>query len=167
MPTWLISSSFSSWEEYYGSVLDEWNNSSERLSDIERRQFKWDHAQAGAWILKSWKISEEIICYIGAHNLSFEDLKKYELDDTIALPIAMASSAASILKAGPEQIEGFVDTVMRALSITHADFIEVLEEVKEGLIEVLKLFDLPARNADQVLADLIGSIENRGEILDP
>ena len=84
--------------------------SEERLSDIERRHFRWDHAQAGAWIVKTWNFSEEMICYIGAHNLAFDKIKECELDDTIVLPVAMSSVAPSILNPDSVRMETFVDT---------------------------------------------------------
>ena len=153
-----------SWEEYYSPIIDEWQSRSERLSEIERKHFGWDHGQAGAWIVKSWNFSEEMICYIGAHNLTYEGLKDYKLEDTIALPIALSSMAPSVLKPDPERSDTFVNTTIQVLRITPSDLIEAVKEVKESFHEVRKLFELPVRNSDQIFYDLTQATEDKGEL---
>ncbi len=88
------------WAEYYEPVVAEWQTSDRRLSDIEREQFGWDHAQAGAWIVQSWEFPEEMICYIGAHNMSMEKLQEMELQDTIVMPLAVASGLFALWLVG-------------------------------------------------------------------
>ncbi|MFQ5631259.1 MAG: HDOD domain-containing protein [bacterium] len=81
----------SSWGEYYRQVVDDWQGTSKRLSDIERNNFQWDHSQAGAWILQNWKFPVELVCFVGLHNSSTEKLSELGLNSSVALPVLIAA----------------------------------------------------------------------------
>ena len=70
---------------------------------MERGDFGWDHAQAGAWILGTWDFPEETVCFAGAHTLPTESLRELDLHDTIALPMTVAALAPSVLKPDRER----------------------------------------------------------------
>lgn len=151
------------WQEYYAPVLEEWQGAPGRLSDIERKHFGWDHGQAGAWIAKSWNLSEEMVSYIGAHNLTYEELMNCELDDTVALPISLASMAPSVLKPDPERSSALISAAVRTLGMTCSDVKEAVEEVRQSFHEARLLFGLPDRYSDQVFGDLIRAAEDAGD----
>ena len=153
----------SSWEEYYAPILDEWKGGTRRLSEIERENFSWDHGQAGAWIVKSWNCNEEMVCYIGAHNLEFEEIKNCGLDDTIALPISLASNAGSVQKPDPERPTLLVNDAIEALNMTPRVLIDAVHEIRKDFHEIRTLFELPERNADRIFDDLIQAAEDRGD----
>jgi HD-like signal output (HDOD) protein len=151
------------WEEYYVPVLEEWKSEPGRLSAIEREHFSWDHGQAGAWIAKSWNLSEEMVSYIGAHNLTYDEIKKCELEDTAALPISLASMAASVLKPDSDRANSLVHAAVGALDMTTSDFRQTIEDVRESFHEVRTLFGLPDRDADGAFGDLIRATEDAGD----
>ncbi len=143
------------WNEYYEPIVKEWETSSKRLSELERAHFGWDHAQAGAWILQSWEFPEEMICYIGAHNISMEKIKQMDLQDTIVMPLAIAALAPSVLKPDPAPAaEVFQETVNR-LDMDAAQFADTIKEAKDTLTELLTLFELPDQKAVKILDDLL------------
>jgi HD-like signal output (HDOD) protein len=142
------------WREYYEPVIEEWKQSPRRLSEIEREHFGWDHAQAGAWIAQSWEFPEEMVCYLGAHNLSREKINEHELGDTIAAPMAVAAISSSVLKPDPERSGLVSRAAVEWLSMTNAEFVDCVTEVKESLAEILQLFGLGDRNAGRVLDEL-------------
>jgi HD-like signal output (HDOD) protein len=142
------------WQEYYEPVIQEWMQSPRRLSEIEREHFGWDHAQAGAWIVQSWEFPEETVCYIGAHNLSWEKIREHELEDTIVVPMAVATISSSVLKPDLESSRHVFSTAVEWLSITSSEFVDCIAEVKQSLGEILELFGLPDRNAGRILSDL-------------
>ncbi len=142
------------WREYYEPVIEEWRQSPRRLSEIEREHFGWDHAQAGAWIAQSWEFPEEMVCYLGAHNLSREKINEHELGDTIVAPMAVAAISSSVLKADPKRSELVFCAAVDLLSMTGSEFVDCLNEIKQSLAEVLELFGLPDRNAGRILDDL-------------
>jgi HD-like signal output (HDOD) protein len=144
----------SAWQEYYEPVIQTWKQGSKRLSEIEQEHFGWDHAQAGAWIVQSWDFPEEIVCYIGMHNLSWEKIHEHELEDTIVVPMALARILPSVLKPDGEHSECVFDAAVQWLSMTRAEFVDCLTEVRESFSEILELFGLSDRNASRALDDL-------------
>ncbi len=153
----------SAWEEYYEPVIKEWARSPKRLSEIEREHFGWDHAQAGAWIVRSWKFPEEMVCYIGAHNLSWDKMTEFELTDTIVVPMAVAALSPSILKADHKDSIALKSTAEQWLLMENDEFIDTLTGIKQSLREVLDLFGLSKHNMDGFLDGLIGEATNKTE----
>jgi len=153
------------WNEYYEPIVKEWETSSQRLSELERQHFGWDHAQAGAWILQSWEFPEEMICYIGAHNISMEKIKEMDLQDTIVIPLAIAALAPSVLKPDlAPAAEVFKEAVNR-LGMDAAQFADTIKEAKDTLTELLTLFELPDQKAVKIFDDLLNIAEAGVEIL--
>jgi HD-like signal output (HDOD) protein len=147
------------WNEYYEPVVREWETSPKRLSEIEREHFGWDHAQAGAWIVQSWEFPEEMICYIGAHNLSMDKIEELDLQGTLVAPLAIAALLPSVLKPDPAPaIEIFNESVNR-LEMNAHQFAGAIGEAKETLTELLALFELPDQKAIKILDDLLTAVE--------
>jgi HD-like signal output (HDOD) protein len=143
------------WNEYYEPIVKEWETSSKRLSELEREHFGWDHAQAGAWILQSWEFPEEMICYIGAHNISMEKIKQIDLQDTIVMPLAIAALAPSVLKPDAASAAEVFHEAVNRLEMDAAQFAEAIKEAKDTLTELLTLFELPDQKAVKILDDLL------------
>jgi HD-like signal output (HDOD) protein len=147
------------WNEYYEPIVKEWETSSQRLSEIERQHFGWDHAQAGAWILQSWEFPEEMICYIGAHNISMERIKEMDLQDTIVVPLAVAALSPSVLKPDPAPAAAVFNEAVNRLDMDAAQFADTIKEAKDTLTELLTLFELPDQKAVKILDDLLDIAE--------
>ena len=143
------------WRDYYEPIVDEWNQSSSHLSVIERDHFGWDHAQAGAWIIQSWEFPEEMVCYLGLHNIAMDKIKEAGLEDTIVVPMAIAAMAPSVLKPDSDFSKRTFEAAVEWLGIYHHDFVECINEVKETLGEILEMFGLSDRNAARILDELM------------
>ncbi len=143
------------WNEYYEPIVTEWETSSQRLSELEREHFGWDHAQAGAWILQSWDFPEEMICYIGAHTISMEKIKEMDLQDTIVVPLAIAALLPSVLKGDPVPAKAVFHQALKRLDMDAAQFGDAIKEAKNTLSELLALFELPDQKALGILDDLL------------
>ncbi|MBN1824941.1 MAG: HDOD domain-containing protein [Candidatus Eisenbacteria bacterium] len=139
------------WREYYAPIVERWAESDERLSRIERENLRWDHAQAGAWILRSWGFPEEIVCFVGAHNLSAEELAEAELENTIALPMSVASLAPSVLRRNEERVSLFAAETRRRFGIDDDGFRGLIDETRTGLDEIRSLFGLGDRGVGETL----------------
>ena len=148
------------WNEYYQPVVEEWNQSAARLSEIERQNFGWDHAQAGAWIIQSWEFPEEMVCYIGLHNLSMEKIKASGLEDTIVVPMAVAAMTPSILKPDAELSKLTFQSAVEWLAIDSHEFMDCITEVNESMGEILELFGLSDRFATRILDDLLAAAKD-------
>ena len=147
------------WNEYYEPIVKEWETSSQRLSELERAHFGWDHAQAGAWILQSWEFPEEMICYIGAHNISMDKIKEMDLQDTIVMPLAIAALAPSVLKPDPAPAAEVFNEAVNRLGMDAAQFADTIKEAKDTLTELLTLFELPDQKAVKIFDDLLNIAE--------
>ncbi|UCF83092.1 MAG: HDOD domain-containing protein [Desulfobacteraceae bacterium] len=143
------------WREYYEPVIEEWKQSRSRLSEIEREHFGWDHAQAAAWIAQSWEFPEEMVCYLGAHNLPKEKIIEHELGDTIVAPMSVAALSSSVLKPDHERSRCVFRGATEWLSMSGSEFVDGMSEARGALVEILELFGLPDRNAGRVLDDLL------------
>ena len=132
-----------SWSEYYEPVVEEWLASNEHLFEIEQRHFGWNHAQAGAWILENWKFPEELICFVGIHNRDPDSLAELDLGDTIALPLMTASLLPSSLHRDKDARAGlFVSEAMARFNLSGEEFVELLEEVEQGFLDIYELLGL-------------------------
>ncbi len=147
----------SSWREYYEPVFAEWREGTRRLSEIEREHFGWDHAQAGAWVVQSWEFPEDMICYIGAHNLSLPSIQEHELGDTILVPMAVASIAPSVLKSGAVRSAHLYAPATEWLSIDGDRFVACVREVQDSFADMLELLELPDRGSSTAFDDLLNS----------
>ena len=142
------------WREYYEPVIEEWRLSAKRLSEIEREHFGWDHAQAGAWILRLWEFPEEMVCYVGAHNLVWDEIIAHELNDTMVVPMAVAALSSGVLKGGIQHAEAVLGAAVQWLSVNKAEFMDCMLAAKMSLSEVLELFGLQESKAGPILDEL-------------
>ena len=143
------------WSDYYEPVVSEWENSPKRLSEIERQHFGWDHAQAAAWIVQSWDFPEEMVCYLGAHNLSMEQIQEDGLADTIIVPLAISALSPSVLKPDPRRSGLVLQAAADWLSMDQAEFTACVHEIKTASLEIFELFGLPDKNASRILDDMV------------
>jgi HD-like signal output (HDOD) protein len=145
------------WSEYYTPIIHEWFNTPKHLSQIERAHFGWDHAQAGAWIVRSWKFPDEIVCYIGAHSLSMAELEAHELDQTIAVPMVLAAQSASVLKPDASRMARLYCWTVEQLNLSDQAFTDQIITIGDSFNEIIKLFNLANRGADALLDQLLAA----------
>ncbi len=149
------------WREYYEPVVEEWKQTQGRLSEIERAHFGWDHAQAGAWIAHSWGLPEEMVCYIGVHNLSWDKLEEFELSNTLACAATMAALLPSVLKPDKDRIIRMVDETEKRLNLGSEDLYNCITEVTNALSEILILFELSEQKAQPIIQELEGILQEQ------
>jgi len=153
------------WKEYYQPIVAEWKSGGRRLSEIEREHFGWDHAQAGAWIVQSWDFPEEMICYIGAHNIAMEKIQEMELQETIVMPLAVASLAPSVLRPDSTAAAAVFEEARNYLKMNSGQFADAIETAKQTIGELLELFELPDQKAVKILDELLYLSETAEENL--
>ena len=86
------------WFDVYGRVYQEWRQGHEPLHVIEERELSWHHAQAGAWIAKNWELPDILVCGIGLHTLSNDQLEEMELLESVIGIAAMVSDAPQAME---------------------------------------------------------------------
>ncbi len=154
------------WQEYYGPVIKEWRQSQQRLSEIERRHFGWDHAQAGAWIVRSWEFPDEMIGCIGAHNLTFDQIAHNQLTDTIVVPMAVAALMPSMLRSEGDQAHDLVQAAFEWLGMTGNELCDCITDVQQSVHDILALFEFPDQDAVRILAEILEAAQNQGQEAD-
>jgi len=143
------------WNEYYQPIIERWKNSDKRLSVIEREDFHWDHAQAGAWILKSWKFPDEIVHLTGVHTLPLDEIKEMGLNISLALPLSVASLLPSILRYNRDRAQLLIDTTCNEFSLTYDQFKNLIIEVQERFVDIRDQFALKNLESVNVIDEII------------
>ncbi len=151
----------SSWQDYYQPVVERWREGDEHLSVLEREAFGWDHSQAGAWILQSWDFPEELVCFVGTHNLAHEEIGELGLGETIAIPMATAAMLPSVLNPDPARAQRFIELTCEAFSHSEEDLLALLDRTETELAEVRELFELKRQDGSATLAALRSALGGR------
>jgi HD-like signal output (HDOD) protein len=154
------------WGEYYVPIIEQWQAGTQRLSEIEHSNFKWNHAQAAAWVMKSWGLPEDLIQTVGLHNASPEVIRENELDRTIAMPLAVASMLPSSLRSCPERDRRFAGAAAAEFSLSPAEMKELIEDARDAFADIQASFHLTGNKVDEMLVNLIETvqeIEDEGE----
>lgn len=132
-----------SWTEYYQPIVEEWQNSDQRLSVIEQKHFGWNHAQAGAWILQHWGFPEQLVCFVGIHNVTPKIVKELQLQDSIAIPLIVASLLPSSLHIESDNKASlFVSESLHHFSLSPEDLLTILDETEQGFLDIYELMGL-------------------------
>ncbi len=150
-----------SWSEYYLPVVEQWRLSPMRLSQIERRHFGWDHGQAGAWIVRSWGLPDEMVFYIGAHNLELEKISLAELEHSIVVPLAVACLAGSVLKPDEDRLRLCASLATTELGIDPRKLILLLKAIRTSLFTITEAFGIQENDFETILDLLAGKLEAR------
>ncbi len=148
-----------SWSEYYLPVVEKWRESSMRLSQIERQHFGWDHGQAGAWIARSWGLPDEMVFYLGAHNLPLEKLNVPELEESIVMPLAVACLAGSVLKPDPDRLSLCASMATTRLKVEPARLVLLLKAIGTSLAAITDAFGIQADGFEKILDLLAAALE--------
>lgn len=130
------------WGDYYTPVIRQWQSVPDRLSHLEQAGFRWDHAQAGAWILQNWGFPSELVCLVGLHNTGVEKLREVGLETSAALPVTVAALAPSSMRPSSRRARQLVDAATNLMSINRSTFAEILAQVQFEFREISVLFDL-------------------------
>ncbi|MBU1698696.1 MAG: HDOD domain-containing protein [Candidatus Eisenbacteria bacterium] len=147
------------WGEYYMPIIEEWKAGTERLSEIEQSNFKWNHAQAAAWVMKSWGLPEELICYVGLHNALPSVIRDNELEKTIALPMAVASMFPSSLRDNPARNRMFIESSIIEFSLSFSDMEDLIKDSREAFSDIQASFHLTGNTVIEKLDSLIMTVQ--------
>lgn len=112
------------WFDVYEPVYKEWLSSDIPLHVIENKKLSWNHAQAGAWLAKRWKLPDLLVCCVGFH---IEDLSKIESLNLLDTPIT-AVLLSSLFPVGSrrDDVEGIIEKAAKfGLSIKDLESISL------------------------------------------
>ncbi len=115
--------------------------------------------------MQSWDFSDELVCYIGAHNINTDALKELELDNTIALPISLASRIPSVLKPLGNDFDESISIIINTLHISLSELIEDITQVENDFEHVRQLFDLPGKDVKKLFENIADRLRETGEMI--
>ena len=133
---------WTAWGDYYTPVIQQWGISQDRLSHLEQAGFRWDHAQAGAWILQNWEFPTELVCLVGLHNTGLEKLREVGLEASAALPVTIAALTPSSMRPNARQAQQLINAATNDLLLDPNELGAILAQVRVDFLEVSGLFDL-------------------------
>jgi len=120
------------WSRYYLPIVQKAEESGSPIENIEEKELSWTHAQAGAWTARKWGLPDALICCIGLHHLSIEEINAAGLDNTPVISVAVSSRLPEA-ETACQTLPGFRDDMYQELcSITD-----------HGCSELASSFNLP------------------------
>lgn len=143
------------WEKYYRPIVEQWRGSTKRMSWVEREDFGWDHAQAGAWILKSWDFPDEIVGLVGSHNFSIDKIRRYQLDQTVARSVATASLLPSILRPSIKDNKTLIETAHEEFALTSGQFADMINVISAEFNDIREQFEIRDMDSNHVFEGLL------------
>jgi len=125
---------------------------------VELSEFGVDHAEIGAWLLKSWGFSEQsvqAVCW--SHSLNPELLVKSEDRQSFYATLSIAGNIADIwlVEDAEPLLESTFEAAQLILGLGELDFKELIDKVNVELDTMSTLFEI----------DLLDEIQ-RGQMLD-
>ena len=125
------------WFNEYKMVYETWLKEKRPLSEIENEKLSWNHAQAGAWMAKRWKLPAIHVCCIGLHIEPLEKIRKIGLDKTSAVPVAISS------KVPPrESDQKILKEELELCGLAPSRFEEICDKCVHTLEEIANLFNI-------------------------
>jgi HD-like signal output (HDOD) protein len=122
----------SRWGAHYLPVVQSARESGRRLEDVETEQLTWTHAEAGAWMARNWGFMDVLVCCIGLHHSTAEQLQSLEL---LRTPVAAVVVSAHLPHASPICCD--------ALDIQADRYRELCEATDTECEQIAQLFDVP------------------------
>lgn len=142
------------WYQGYRKVYEKWQANRERyLHEVEREVLSWDHAQAGAWVLKNWKLPDVLVCCVGLHVKPLTEIAELGFLKTPVGVVALASRVPSVSQ--PEQTRGLQEEAP-LLGLSMGEVAAMAEKVVETFEEFAACLGLDIRPPWTVVENLKG-----------
>lgn len=81
----------SRWGDHYFPVVTLARETDRELFEAEDEKLTWNHAQAGAWLARNWGFIDALVCCIGLHHHTPEQLETLNLMNTPVAAVAWSS----------------------------------------------------------------------------
>ncbi len=131
------------WFDVYQRAYEGWRKRNEPLSRCEREILSWDHAQAGAWLARSWTLSDTIVCAIGLHVATPEEIEQLPFKVPVFSLVALSAQVPSVLEAQP-RIEGLL-RFAASFDFPRASIEEAARRARDIFLETASSFGLKVK----------------------
>ncbi len=147
------------WGDYYAHVLVTAGREGLRLSDVERAQLGWDHAEAGAWLARSWGFPAELVTLIGLHATDPAQLGAGDLADTPAREVALVSLLPIAPDPRTADACAFAVAASRELGLDSAELRSRLAAATSACAELRELMGITGDRTAPVRERLLAVVE--------
>jgi HD-like signal output (HDOD) protein len=120
------------WGKHYRPVYESAVSSGRDLVLVEREELSWTHAEAGAWMARNWGFPDVLVCCVGLHHATLDEIAALDLGGS---PVAAVSVSSRVPDAA---------TVCRGeLGFSEEKYRGVCEEVDRACEELAGVFEIP------------------------
>ncbi len=131
------------WFDVYQRAYRVWRERGGRLSACETEVLSWHHAQAGAWLAKTWTLSETIVCAIGLHVAEPEEIKNLPVAVPLFSLVALSAHVPSVLEDDPQAKDLF--RLATAFSLSTKVLHEAAQRARDIFLETASSFGLKVK----------------------
>ena len=122
----------SRWSAHYLPTVELAENSGRPLHQVEDQQLSWNHAQAGAWMARNWSLPDVLVCCVGLHHATLDEIRSLEFEKTPVAAVAISSHLPD------------AETVCCGeLQLAPQRYEQVCRETDAACAELSALFDVP------------------------
>lgn len=140
------------WYEGYRRVYEAWQADRGRpLHEVEREILSWDHAQAGAWVLRNWKLPDVLVCCVGLHTRSLTEIAEIGFLEGPVGVVALASRLPSV--SAPTRATGLLSEAP-LLRFSPATIAAAAERILENFEEIASCLGVEVRPPLEVVEAL-------------
>ncbi len=130
-----------SWFDAHRPVYVRWLGSGRRLSEVEEEELSWNHAQAGAWIAREWRLPDTLVCSIGLHASDVHSLDELGLGRSVPAAVALSSLVPSCNYGGSLDMRPLV-AMGEELGIPKKILRETAEKCDELFVGMARCFSI-------------------------
>jgi len=92
------------WGQDYLPIMEAAEKEDRELVEVEEEQLSWTHAQAGAWMASNWGFPDALVCSIGLHHATLEQIDELELTATPIRAVAISSKIPGQIATLPDDL---------------------------------------------------------------
>jgi len=122
----------SRWGTHYLPIVEAARESERKLEEVETEQLTWNHAESGAWMARNWGFTDVLVCCIGLHHGTAQQLQSLDL---LRTPVAAVMVSSHLPDAEP--------ICREALDIQADRYREYCEATDADCEQIAQLFDVP------------------------
>ncbi len=130
------------WGEYYQPILEIWRDGDESLAALETEAFGWNHAEAAAWMAKSWNLPDVLVCCLGLHHASRTALDEKGLGATAVEAVALSSALPGEIRPTDHEAKKLCAWVTKGMGLSASELASVLVETEASVRDTARAFGL-------------------------
>ena len=81
----------SRWSAHYVPAVELAESTGRPLHEVEDERLSWNHAQAGAWMARNWGLPDVLVCCVGLHHATLDEVKSLQFENTPVAAVAVSS----------------------------------------------------------------------------